>query len=107
MASWLKGRQGVLQSEHLGDPRLRGREIGRTIRMVEARNKALAAFADEPLDWLVVIDADLHATSSHIWQLIELVQRGQGVAMACASALQNIPISSRKALGATTTATPY
>ena len=81
----------MLQSEHLGAPRLRGREISRTIRMAEARNKALAAFADEPLDWLVVIDADLHATPGHIWQLIEVVQRGQGVAMACASALQNIP----------------
>ena len=51
---------GNLQSEHLGAPRLRGREISRTMRMAEARNKALAGFADESLDWLVVIDADLH-----------------------------------------------
>ena len=43
------------------------------------------------LDWLVVIDADLHAKPSHIWQLIEEVQRVRGVAMACASALQNLP----------------
>lgn len=89
--SWLRGRPGVLQSERLGAPRLRGREINRTIHMAEARNKALAAFADEPLDWLVVIDADLYALPCHIWQLIEVMERGRGVAMACASALQNMP----------------
>ena len=91
LAAWLKGRPGVLQSENLGIPRLRGREISRTIHMAEARNKALSAFSDETLDWLVVIDADLHATASHIWQLIEVVQRDHRVAMSCASALQNIP----------------
>ena len=91
LTEWLKGRSGVLQSEQLGVPRLRGREISRTIRMAEARNKALAAFADEPLDWLVVIDADLHAKPLHIWQLIDEVQHGRDVAMACASALQNLP----------------
>ena len=84
-------RPGVLQSERLGAPRLRGREISRTMRMAEARNKALAGFADEHLDWLVVIDADLHARPGHIWQLIEVLQRDPGVAMACASALQNLP----------------
>ena len=91
LAFWLQDRAGVLQSEQLGVPRLRGREISRTMRMAEARNKALAAFADEPLDWLVVIDADLHAKPEHVWQLIEVVQSGNGVAMACASSLQNIP----------------
>ncbi|TCD58111.1 glycosyltransferase [Synechococcus sp. BS55D] len=91
LAFWLRGRAGVLQSEQLGAPRLRGREISRTMRMAEARNKALAAFADEPLDWLVVIDADLHAKPEHIWQLIEELQRRAGVVMACASALQNLP----------------
>ena len=91
LATWLRNRPGVLQSERLGAPRLRGREISRTMRMAEARNKALAGFADERLDWLVVMDADLHATPSHIWQLIDVLQRGRGVAMACASALQNIP----------------
>ena len=53
----------MLQSERLGAPRLRGREISRTMRMAEARNNALAGFADEHLDWLVVIDADLYAKS--------------------------------------------
>ena len=91
LAAWLRDRPGVLQSERLGAPRLRGREISRTMRMAEARNKALAGFADEHLDWLVVIDADLHAKPSHIWQLIEVLQRDRGVAMACASALQNMP----------------
>ena len=91
LAEWLKGRPGVLQSERLGAPRLRGREISRTIRMAEARNKALNGFAEEHLDWLVVIDADLYSKPDHIWQLIAEVQRGRGVAMACASALQNLP----------------
>ena len=63
LAAWLRDRPGVLQSERLGSPRLRGREISRTMRMAEARNKALAGFADECLDWLVVIDADLYAKS--------------------------------------------
>ena len=81
----------MLQSERLGSPRLRGREVKRTIQMAEARNKALAGFGEEYFDWLVVIDADLHTKPSHIWQLIEEVQRGRGVAMACASALQNLP----------------
>ena len=70
LAAWLSDRPGVLQSERLGAPRLRGLEISRTMRMAEARNKALAGFADERLDWLVVID-DLYAKPSHIWQLIE------------------------------------
>ena len=91
LSLWLKDRPGVLQSERLGVPRLRGREISRTMRMAEARNKALKGFADEPLDLLVVIDADLYVNPSHIWQLIEVLQRCRGVAMACASALQNMP----------------
>ena len=91
LSAWLKHRPGILQSERLGSPRLRGRETSRTMRMAEARNKALAGFADERLDWLVVIDADLHAKSSHIWQLVKVLHRERGVAMACASALQNLP----------------
>ena len=91
LAAWLMNRPGVLQSERLGAPRLHGREISRTMRMAEARNKALAGFADERLDWLVVIDADLYSRPRHIWQLIEVLQRDRGVAMACASALQNLP----------------
>ena len=91
LAEWIKNRPGVLQSEQIGAPRLRGREISRTVRMAEARNQALAGFSEEPLDWLVIIDADLYVYPSHIWQLIEVVQGGQRVAMACASALQNMP----------------
>ena len=75
----------------VGAPRLRGREISRTICMAQARNQALAGFGDESLDWLVVIDADIHAKPSHIWQLIDVVQHVRGVAMACASTLQNRP----------------
>ena len=59
--------------------------------MAEARNKALAGFGDENLDWLVVIDADLFASSLHILKLIAVLQRDRGVAMACSSSLQNIP----------------
>ena len=91
LAEWLRDRPGDLAERTLGIPRLRGREISRTIRMAEARNKALAGFGDENLDWLVVIDADLYVASRHILQLIEVLQSGHGVAMACASALQNIP----------------
>ena len=57
--------------------------------MAEARNKALAGFGDENLDWLVVIDADLFASSLHILKLIAVLQRDRGVA--CSSSLQNIP----------------
>ena len=59
--------------------------------VAEARNKALAGFGDEPLDWLVVIDVDIYAKPLHVWQLIEVVKARPGVAMACASALQNVP----------------
>ena len=76
---WLKDRSGLLQSECLGAPRLRGREISRIIRMAEARNKALAGFADEAFDWLLVIDADLHAKPSHMSQLIEVVRSAPGL----------------------------
>ena len=54
LAAWLRDRPGVLQSEVLGATRLRGREISRTMRMAEARDKALDGFGDEHLDWLVV-----------------------------------------------------
>ena len=91
LEAWLKGRPGVLQSERLGTPRLRGREISRSVRMAEARNHALAGFSNESLDWLVVIDADLHAKPTHIWQLIDVLQHVRGVAMACASTLQHRP----------------
>ena len=75
--------------------------------MAQARNKALAGFADECLDWLAVIDADLHAKSTHVWQLIEVLQRDRGVAMACASALQNLPDIFGVAPGAITTVLLY
>lgn len=91
LAAWLRDRPGVLQSERLGTPRLRGRETSRTMRMAEARNRAMAGFSDERIDWLVVIDADLYAKPFHIWQLIEVLQSDRGAAMACASALQNLP----------------
>ena len=39
----------------------------------------------------MVIDADLYSRASHIWMLIEEVHRSPGVAMACASSLQNTP----------------
>ena len=38
-----------------------------------------------------MIDADLYAKPDHIWHLIDVVQSRRGVAMACASALQNMP----------------
>ena len=41
-----------------------------------------AGFGDENLDWLVVIDADLFASSLHILKLIAVLQRDR-VAMAC------------------------
>jgi len=59
--------------------------------MAEARNHALAGFGDEPLDWLVIVDVDIYVKPTHVWQLIEVLQRCCGVSMACASALQNIP----------------
>ena len=83
LAAWLRGHRGVLQSERLGVPRLSGREISRTMLMAEARNRALAGFGDEPLDWLVVIDADICPTNPRL----AVDRRGayRGVAMACAS----------------------
>ena len=59
--------------------------------MAEARNKALAGFADECLDWLVVIDADLYSKPSHLWELIGVLKRDRGVAMACASPYKTRP----------------
>jgi len=91
LADWLRSRPGVLTSEQLGLPRLRGREISRTVLMAKGRNKALEGFGDEPLDWLVVIDADIHAKTKHILQLIEVLQMDPSVAMACASSIQNLP----------------
>ena len=70
-----QGSPWSVASERLGAPRLRGREISRTICMAQARNQALAGFGDERLDWLVVIDADIHAKPRHIWQLIDVVQQ--------------------------------
>ena len=103
LSTWLNDRPGLLQSERLGVPRLRGREMSRTIRMAEARNKALAGFADERLDWLVVMDADLYANPRHIWQLIEVLQRDGSVAMACASSCRICPTSLGAVPGAITT----
>ena len=104
---WIHGyrsRTGVLQSECLGAPRERGREITRTTRMAKARNKALAGFGDEPLDWLVVIDADLHAQPCHIWQLID--KDWQKWSWPVPVPCKNVPTSLGAAPGAITTATP-
>ena len=50
----------------------------------------------------MIIDAD-HARPGHIWQLIDVLQRDRSVAMARASALQNLPDIFGVALGVTTT----
>ena len=47
----VEGSTGVLQSERLGHS-IAWSKISRTIRMAEARNKALNGFAEEHLDWL-------------------------------------------------------
>ena len=43
LAAWLKDRPGVLQSESLGVPRLRGREISRVAAEIEDEVRSLAA----------------------------------------------------------------
>ena len=91
LAAWLRPRSGTLQSVRTGYPRLRGREIARTRHMADARNHALAALSDDRFDWLVVIDVDLYTKPTHIWQLIEVLQRDRSVVMACSSSLQNTP----------------
>ena len=55
--------------------------------MAEARNKFLSGLADEPVNWLVVIDADLHTKPEHIWQLIDVLHGSDDVIMVCVSAL--------------------
>ena len=61
LAEWLEGSSGHLAERTFVCSPPTPSDISRTIRMAEARNKALAGFGDESLDWLVVIDADLYA----------------------------------------------
>ena len=75
--------------------------------MGEARNHALAGFGDEPLDWLVVVDVDIYVRPTHVWQLIEVLQRSCRVSMAQPVRYKIFLIFLVVVLGAITTPMPY
>ena len=88
---WLEHRKGHLCSERLGHPRLSDRQNLRTIRMAAARNQALEPLLRESLDFLLVIDADMHIQIEHLFDLLNVLQLHPEASMVCASALTNTP----------------
>ena len=97
LSTWLRQRQGWLQSERLGLPHLKGRDPARTQRLAAARNQALQPLLQhwqpepECEQWLVVVDADVQFTAQQVLALIAVLQAHPAAAMACASAEQNVP----------------
>ena len=91
LQTWLRNRCGSLISETWGELRFTGRESARTRRLASARNRALERLLPQPVDWLLVIDADLRITLADILQLFQLKQRYPSASMLCASSMQNVP----------------
>ena len=90
---WLEGRRGNLISESFGERPHRSfsREVSRTVRLADARNKALEPLLKTACSWLLVIDADLAVRADQVISLLELAQANPTASMVCASAVQAVP----------------
>jgi len=90
---WLRGRTGTLISERFGESPHGpfSREASRTVRLADARNKALQPLFESDCSWLLVIDADLVVRSDQVISLLELAQANPTASMLCASAVQAVP----------------
>ena len=91
--SWLLDNPGQLQSEMLGFERLRGREVTRTQRMADARNRALdpLLMRHHQFSHLLIIDVDVQYVAEDVVKLLGHLERYSYAVMVCASALQNVP----------------
>ncbi len=90
---WMESRAGSLICERFGE-RPHGpfsREASRTIRLADARNKALQPLLDTDCSWLLVIDADLVVRPDQVLSLLEIAQANPSASMVCASAVQTVP----------------
>ena len=90
---WLKGRTGNLISECFGEKPhgLFSQQASRTLRLADARNKALQPLLMSDSSWLLVIDADLVVRADQVISLLELAQANPTASMVCASAVQAVP----------------
>ena len=93
LQSWIQDRPGFFISENFGESRHRvfSKDTSRTLRLADARNKALQPLLGSSCRWLLVIDADLHVSPSQVFSLYALKQRYSSASMVCASSLQNVP----------------
>ena len=90
LRQWQQGRPGGVISEQLGAARIGGRAPQRTVRLAAARNAALQQLLAWPTDLVLVVDADLHFTAQQVLRLVAVLQNDSRIAMACASAIQNV-----------------
>ena len=93
LSHWLSSRPGSFISECFSEkPHAEfGRDASRTIRLADARNKALKPLLKSNCAWLLVIDADLVVRSDQVLSLLELCQANPDASMVCASAVQAVP----------------
>ena len=77
LQSWIQDRPGFFISENFGESRHRvfSKDTSRTLRLADARNKALQPLLGSSCRWLLVIDADLHVSPSQVFSLYALKQR--------------------------------
>jgi hypothetical protein len=90
LRQWVQGRPGGVISEQLGVARIGGRAPQRTVRLAAARNAALQQLLAWSTDLVLVVDADLQFTAQQVLQLLAVLQSDSRIAMACASAIQNV-----------------
>lgn len=90
---WLSVRSGNLVSERFDEPPhdLFSQNVSRTLRLADARNKALQPLLRTDCSWLLVIDADLVVRPDQVLSLLAIAKANPDASMVCASAVQAVP----------------
>ncbi len=93
LAHWLSSRSGSFISEHFGESPhgTFSQHSSRTLRLADARNKALIPLLSTDCRWLLVVDADVIACPSHVHRLLEILLANPNASMVCASTVQYVP----------------
>ena len=75
----------------MNQPTEPSQQASRTLRLADARNKALQPLLTTDCSWLLVIDADLAVRPDQVLRLLAMAQSHPTASMLCASAVQAVP----------------
>lgn len=85
---WLKNRNYIFKSERRGWNRFNGKDKRRTQLLARARNTSLMNLMQAKLDYVLIVDVDMHIKTEHCTGLLQVLEDNPQAAMACASSLQ-------------------